>query len=111
VGFFRFSKPSLTTKSKGRSNRTANQKNTLKNELDSIEGKRITLETVKGYTATPSKLKKADSETQKYKQLYNQEYDSKSDLISQLAHQKSEAKRWEGNYNNLYRQLVQLKKK
>jgi chromosome segregation ATPase len=150
------------------------QKNTLKNELDSIEGKRMTLETVKGYTATPSKLnkanvvipltqynnlkktaiegatssrqqkdmrdrkkaldsreqvlnsreeelegkeksldnklKKANSETQKYKQLYSQERDSKSDLIAKLTHQQSEAKRWEGNYNNLYRQHVQLKR-
>jgi len=150
------------------------QKNTLKNELDSVEGKRMTLETVKGYTATPSKLnkanvvipltqydnlkktaiegaqnarqqkdmrdrkkaldsreqalngregelegkeksldnklKKANSETQKYKQLYSQEQNSTSDLLSQLSHQKGEAKRWEGNYNNLYRQHVQLKR-
>ncbi|MCL1878514.1 MAG: hypothetical protein FWF80_06625 [Defluviitaleaceae bacterium] len=57
-----------------------------------------------------NKLKKANSETQKYKQLYSQEQDSTSDLLSQLTHQKSEAKRWEGNYNNLYRQHVQLKR-
>jgi len=57
-----------------------------------------------------NKLKKANSETQKYKQLYNQEKDSTSDLLTQLSHQKSEAKRWEGNYNNLYRQHVQLKR-
>jgi len=43
-------------------------------------------------------------------QLYSQEQDSTSDLLSQLTHQKSEAKRWEGNYNNLYRQHVQLKR-
>ena len=150
------------------------QKNTLKNELDNIEGKRMVLETVKGYTATPSKLnkanvvipltqynnlkktaiegaqnsrqqkdlrerkkaldnreqtlndregklevretnldnklKKADGETQKYKQLYSQEQNSTSDLLSKLNHEKSEAKRWEGNYNNLYRQHVQLKR-
>ena len=61
-------------------------------------------------TNLDNKLKKADGETQKYKRLYNQECDFKSDLISQLAHQKSEAKRWEGNYNNLYRQHVQLKR-
>ena len=61
-------------------------------------------------TSLDDKLKKANGETQKYKQLYNQERDSKSDLISQLSHQKSEAKRWEGNYNNLYRQHVQLKR-
>jgi len=66
-----------------------------------IEGKEKSLD---------NKLKKANSETQKYKQLYNQECSSTSDLISQLAHQKSEAKRWEGNYNNLYRQHVQLKR-
>jgi len=28
----------------------------------------------------------------------------------QREHYKSEAKRWEGNYNNLYRQHVQLKR-
>jgi hypothetical protein len=33
-----------------------------------------------------------------------------SDLIAKLSHQKSEAKHWEGNYNNLYRQHVQLKR-
>ena len=146
----------------------------LQSELDNIEGKRMVLETVKGYTATPSrlnkdnvvipltqynnlkktaiegatnsrqqknmrvrkkalddreqvlngienelegreknldnKLKKANSETQKYKQLYNQECSSTSDLISQLTHQRSEAKRWENNYNGLYRQHVQLKR-
>jgi len=146
----------------------------LQNDLDKVEGKRRVLETIKTYTATPSrlnkdnvvipltqyndlkktavegaknsrqqkdlrdrkkaldsrektlndkdgkladretnldnKLKKADSETQKYKQLYNQERNSTSDLLSQLTHQKSEAKRWEGNYNNLYRQHVQLKR-
>ena len=150
------------------------QKNTLKNELDNIEGKRRVLETVTAYTATPSKLnkanvvipltqyndlkktaiegaknsrqqkdmrdrkkalndreqalndregniesretnlenklKKADGETQRYKQLYSQERNSTSDLLSQLTHQKSEAKRWETNYNNLYRQHVQLKR-
>ena len=61
-------------------------------------------------TNLDNKLKKADGETQKYRQLYIQEQGSKSDLISQLSHQKSEAKRWEGNYNNLYRQHVQLKR-
>ena len=150
------------------------QRNSLKSELDNIEGKRMVLETVNAYTATPSKmnkanvviplsqynnlkktavegaqnsrqqkdlrdrkkaldkreqalngregkltdrekslddkLKKADSETQRYKQLYNQERDSKSDLLSKLNHQQSEAKRWEDNYNNLYRQHVQLKR-
>jgi len=55
-------------------------------------------------------VKNADGETQRYKQLYSQERDSKSDLISQLSHQKNKAKRWEGNYNNLYRQHVQLKR-
>jgi len=161
-------------KQKGDLTTLQTQKNTLKNELDNIEGKRIVLETVQAYTATPSKLnkanvvipltqynnlkktavegakntrqqkdlrdrkkaldgreqalngregelegkeksldnklKKANNETQKYKQLYNQECSSTSDLISQLAHQKSEAKRWEENYNNLYRQHVQLKR-
>jgi len=139
----------------------------LQSELDNIEGKRMVLETVKGYTATPSrlnkdnvviplaqynnlkktaiegaknsrqqkdmrdrkkaldskeqtlndregeldsKLKKASNETKKYKQLYEQGQNATSDLTSQLAHQKSEAKRWEGNYNNLYRQHVQLKR-
>ena len=61
-------------------------------------------------TNLDNKLKKADGEIQKYKQLYNQECNSTSDLLSQLTHQKSEAKRWEGNYNNLYRQHVQLKR-
>ena len=61
-------------------------------------------------TNLDNKLKKADSETQKYKQLYSQERDSKSDLIAKLTHQQSEAKRWEGNYSNLYRQHVQLKR-
>jgi len=56
------------------------------------------------------KLKKADGETQKYKQLYSQEQNSTSDLLTQLSHQKSEAKRWEGNYNNLYSQHVKLKR-
>ena len=56
------------------------------------------------------KLKKADGETQKYKQLYSQERDSTSELLSKLNHQRSEAKRWEDNYNNLYRQHVQLKR-
>ena len=54
------------------------------------------------------KLNKANNETQKYKQLYNQERNSTSELISKLNHQKSEAKRWEENYNNLYRHHVQL---
>jgi len=52
----------------------------------------------------------AEAETKKYKQLYSQAQNSTSDLISQLAHQKSEAKRWEGNYNNLYSQHVKLKR-
>ena len=52
----------------------------------------------------------AEAETQKYKQLYSQAQNSTSDLISQLSHQKSEAKRWEGNYNNLYSQHVKLKR-
>jgi len=56
------------------------------------------------------KLKKANGETQKYKQLYDQEKDSTSDLLSQREHYKSEAKRWEGNYNRLYSQHVQLKR-
>jgi hypothetical protein len=56
------------------------------------------------------KLKKANDETQKYKQLYHQELNSKVDLVSKLSHQQSEAKRWENNYNNLYRQHVQLKR-
>ena len=143
------------------------EKSTLQNDLDNIEGKRKVLETVKAYTATPSKLnkdnvvipliqyndlkktaiegaknsrqikdmrdkkkaldsreqtlndregeldsklKKANGETKKYKQLYSQERNSTSDLTSQLAHQKSEAKRWEGNYNGLYSQHVQLKR-
>ena len=81
------------------------QKNTLKNELDGIEGELEGKE-----KSLDNKLKKANSETQKYKQLYSQEQDSTSDLLSQLTHQKSEAKRWEGNYNNLYRQHVQLKR-
>jgi hypothetical protein len=146
----------------------------LQSDLDNVEGKRMVLETVKEYTATPSKLnkdnvviplsqynnlkktaiegaqntrqqkdlrerkkaldgreqtlndregmlvgreislddklKKANGETQKYKQLYNQERISTSDLTSKLTHQQSEAKRWEGNYNNLYRYHVQLKR-
>jgi len=150
------------------------EKTTLQSDLDNIEGKRRVLETVKEYTATPSKLnkanvvipltqyndlkktaiegaknsrqqkdlrdrkkaldsmeqalndkdseltaretslddkmKKADGETRRYKQLYNQEKDSTSDLLSQREHYKSEAKRWEDNYNNLYRQHVQLKR-
>ncbi|MCL2264397.1 MAG: hypothetical protein FWC22_00010 [Treponema sp.] len=56
------------------------------------------------------KLNKANGEIQKYKQLYNQERNSMSELISKLNHQQSEAKRWEDNYNNLYRQHVQLKR-
>ena len=162
------------TKNKGDITTLQTRKNTLKNELDNIEGKRVVLETVNAYTATPSKLnkdnvvipltqynnlkktaiegaknsrqqkdlrdrkkaldsreqtlndkdsaltvretnldeklKKADGETQKYKQLYSQERNSTSDLLTQLSHQKSEAKRWETNYNNLYRQHVQLKR-
>jgi len=162
------------TKHKGEVTTLQTQKNTLKNDLDNIEGKRRVLETVTAYTATPSKLnkanvvipltqyndlkktaiegaknsrqqkdmrdrkkalndreqalndregniesretnlenklKKADGETQRYKQLYSQERNSTSDLLSQLTHQKSEAKRWETNYNNLYRQHVQLKR-
>jgi len=162
------------TKHKGDISTLQGEKTALQSELDNIEGKRVVLETVKAYTATPSKLnkanvvipltqydnlkktaiegakstrqqkdlrdrkkaldskektlntkesklavretnldnelKKADGETQKYKQLYSQERNSTSDLISQLTHQKSEAKRWEGNYNNLYRQHVQLKR-
>jgi len=50
------------------------------------------------------------AETQKYKQLYIKEQNTTSALISEASHQKSEAKRWEGNYNNLYRQHVQLKR-
>jgi len=61
-------------------------------------------------TSLDDTLKKANGGTQKYKKLYTQEQESKSDLISQLSHHKSEAKRWEGNYNNLYRQHVQLKR-
>jgi len=161
-------------KRKGEVSILQTQKNTLKNELDSIEGKCMVLETVKGYTVTPSKLNKsnvvipltqynnlkktaiegaqnsrqqkdlrdrkkaldireqtlndregelagretslddtlnkANGETQKYKQLYIQEQKSKSDVIVNYNHQKSEAKRWEDNYNNLYRQHVQLKR-
>jgi chromosome segregation ATPase len=146
----------------------------LQSELDKVEGKRMVLETVKAYTATPSKLNKdnvviplaqynnlkktaiegaqntrqqkdlrerkkaldsreqtlndrenelagretslddtlnkANGETQKYKQLYIQEQKSKSDVIVNYNHQKNEAKRWEDNYNNLYRQHVQLKR-
>ena len=52
----------------------------------------------------------AEAETKKYKQLYIQAQNSTSDLISQLSHQKSEAKRWEVNYNNLYSQHVKLKR-
>jgi len=52
----------------------------------------------------------AEAETQKYKQLYSQVQNPTSDLISELAHQKSEAKRWEGNYNNLYSRHVKLKR-
>jgi len=162
------------TKHKGDISTLRGEKTALQSELDNIKGKRVVLETVKAYTATPSKLnkanvvipltqydnlkktaiegakstrqqkdlrdrkkaldskektlntkesklavretnldnelKKADGETQKYKQLYNQERNSTSDLISQLTHQKSEAKRWEGNYNNLYSQHVKLKR-
>jgi len=146
----------------------------LQSEFDNIEGKRMVLETVKTYTATPSKLNKdnvviplaqynnlkktaiegaqnsrqqkdlrdrkkaldsreqtlndregtltdrekslddklnkSNNETQRYKQLYSQERNSTSELISKLNHQQSEAKRWEDNYNNLYRQHVQLKR-
>ena len=151
-----------------------NEKAALQSELDKVEGKRRVLETVKAYTATPSKLnkdkvvipldqfndlkktaiegaqnsrqqkdlrerkksldsreqglneresklaerettlddrlKKANGETQKYKQLYDKERDSKSDLVIQLHTQKREAKRWEDNYNNLYSQHVQVKR-
>jgi len=73
----------------------------LNSREEELEGKEKSLD---------NKLKKANSETQKYKQLYSQERDSKSDLIAKLTHQQSEAKRWEGNYNNLYRQHVQLKR-
>ncbi|MCL2217962.1 MAG: plasmid recombination protein [Defluviitaleaceae bacterium] len=52
----------------------------------------------------------ANGEAQKYKQLYIKEQNYTSDLTSKLDHQRSEAKRWEGNYNNLYRQHVQLKR-
>ena len=150
------------------------EKAILQSDLETVEGKRKTLETIKTYTATPSKLnkdnvvipltqynnlkktaiegaqnsrqqkdlrerkksldsreqmlnekegaitdrentldnklKRAKAETQKYKQLYSQERISTSDLISQLSQQKSEAKRWENNYNNLYSQHVKLKR-
>ena len=73
----------------------------LNDREGNIEGRETNLE---------NKLKKADGETQRYKQLYSQERTSTSDLLTQLTHQKSEAKRWEANYNNLYRQHVQLKR-
>jgi len=92
-------------KHKGEVTDLQTQKNMLKSELVSIEGELEGKE-----KSLDNKLKKANSEIQKYKQLYNQECSSTSDLLSQLAHQKSEAKRWEGNYNNLYRQHVQLKR-
>jgi len=65
---------------------------------------------VKAKEAAEKKQVTADGEIQKYKQLYIQERGSKSDLISQISLQKSEAKRWQGKYNNLYRQHVQLKR-
>ena len=46
-------------KHKGEITAMQTQKNTLKSELDNIEGKRRVLETVKEYTATSSKLNKA----------------------------------------------------
>ena len=61
-------------------------------------------------TSLDDTLNKANAETQKYKQLYNQERNSTADLLSKLNHQQGEAKRWENNYNNLYRQHVQLKR-
>jgi len=146
----------------------------LQAELDRVEGKRVTLESVKAYTAAPSKLNKdnviiplaqynnlvktavegaqnarqkkelnerkvrldgiekdladkenkllgrvtdldktiarAASETDKYKRLYNQEKSSAADLLSQVSQHKSEAKRWEDNYNSLYSQYVKLKR-
>jgi len=56
------------------------------------------------------KLKRANDETKKYKQLYNQERHSTSGLIAELSQQKGETKRWESNYNNLYNQHVKLKR-
>ena len=55
-------------------------------------------------------LAKAKGETKKCKQLYIQEQKSLSDLTSLLNQQKSEAKRWEDNYNRLYNQHVKLKR-
>jgi len=52
----------------------------------------------------------ADGETQRYKKLYGQEHSAKCEAISQLNQQKSETKRWENNYNNLYSQHVRLKR-
>ena len=66
---------------------------------------------VKAKEAAERKQATAEAETQKYKQLYSQAQNSTSDLVSKLSHQQSEAKRWEGNYNSLYRQHVQLKRR
>jgi len=91
------------------------QQKDLKDKKKALDSREQTLNDKEGKlaereTSLGDKLKKADGETQKYKQLYNQERSSTSDLLSKLNHQQSEAKRWENNYNNLYRQHVQLKR-
>ena len=65
---------------------------------------------VKAKEVAERKQATAEAETQKYKQLYSQAQNSTSELVSKISHQQSEAKRWEGNYNNLYSQHVKLKR-
>ena len=57
-----------------------------------------------------AKLKKATNEVAMYRQRYNNKYNEAFMLNSELVKQKSETKRWEDNYNNLYRQHVQVKR-
>jgi len=95
--------------------KNSRQQKDLRDRKKALDGRELTLDDREGNIAEretnlDNKLKKSDGETQKYKQLYNQEQDSKSGLISQLSHQKSEAKRCEGNCNNLYRQHIQSKR-
>gem|GEM_PF-2470252 len=95
--------------------KNSRQQKDLRDRKNALDSREQTLNDKDGEltareTSLDDKLKKSNGETQKYKQLYNQERDSKSDLISQLSHQKSEAKRWEGNYINLYSQHVKLKR-
>ena len=73
--------------------------------LNDREGRLVSKE-----ASLDGKLKKANDETRKYKNLYNQEQGSTLSLIVELNQQKGETKRWENNYNNLYNQHVKLKR-